>query len=141
MVSEKKIIIVEDDQDISSLIAYNLTKEGFMVEQVYDGLSARQRIKEEVFDIVILDIMLPGLDGFEICKEIKNDPRYVLSFTIVVSAKCHEQDKLYAHLLGADCYLTKPFNLASLLSAVKEMSANQNREYVVKSRHVNFIQI
>jgi two-component system alkaline phosphatase synthesis response regulator PhoP len=132
MAGNKRIIVVEDDRDISSFIAYNLSKEGFAVEQAFDGQSAMQKIKEEVFNIVILDIMLPGIDGFDICKEIKSDPRYSRSFIVVVSAKGHEQDKLYAHLLGADCYLTKPFNLASLLGAVKEMSGSLDREYSVK---------
>ena len=132
MTNNKKIIIVEDDKDINNLIAYNLRKEGFMVEQFFDGASAMQRIKEEVFNIVILDIMLPGIDGFDICKEIKNDLRYSRSFIVVVSAKCHEQDKLYAHLLGADCYLTKPFNLTSLLGAVSQISESLDKEYLVK---------
>ncbi|MDD5096917.1 MAG: response regulator [Candidatus Omnitrophica bacterium] len=132
MANDKKIIIVEDDKDINSLIAYNLSKEGFMVEQAFDGVSAMQRVKEEVFNIIILDIMLPGIDGFDICRQIKEDPRYFRSFIVVVSAKCHEQDKLYAHLLGADYYLTKPFNLASLMNAVKEVSANLDKEFSVK---------
>jgi len=133
MTNNKKIIIVEDDKDINNLIAYNLRKEGFMVEQFFDGASAMQRIKEEVFNIVILDIMLPGIDGFDICKEIKNDLRYSRSFIVVVSAKCHEQDKLYAHLLGADCYLTKPFNLTSLLGAVNQINESLGKEYLVKN--------
>jgi DNA-binding response OmpR family regulator len=131
MFNNKKIIIVEDDRDISSLIAYNLSKEGFMVEQVFDGASAMQKMKEEVFNIVILDIMLPEIGGFDICKEIKEDLRYSRSFIVVVSAKCHEEDKLYANLLGADYYLTKPFNLASLLGAVNEISQSLDREYLV----------
>jgi len=132
MLNDKKIIIVEDDKDISSLITYNLTKEGFVVEQVFDGVSAMQRVKAEIFSIVILDIMLPGIDGFDICRQIKEDPRYSRSFIVVVSAKCHEQDKLYAHLLGADCYLTKPFSLTSLLNAVKEISVSLDKRYLVK---------
>ena len=132
MVSDKKIIIVEDDKDISNLIAYNLNKEGFIVEQTFDGVSAMQRVKEEVFNIVILDIMLPGIDGFDICRQIKEDPRYFRSFIVVVSAKCHEQDKLYAYLLGADYYLAKPFTLTSLLNAVKEISVSLGKEYLVK---------
>ncbi len=131
MVNDKKIIIVEDDRDISSLIAYNLNKEGFLTEQFFDGASAMQRIKEEVFNIVVLDIMLPGKDGFDICKEIKEDSRYSRSFIVVVSAKCHEQDKLYANLLGADYYLTKPFKLTSLLGAVNQISRSLDREYLV----------
>ena len=132
MINDKKIIIVEDDKDISNLIAYNLAKEGFMIQQVFDGVSAMQRIKEDIFNIVILDIMLPGIDGFDICRQIKEDPRYSRSFIVVVSAKCHEQDKLYAHLLGADCYLTKPFSLASLLNVAKEISISLDKEYSVK---------
>lgn len=131
MVNDKKIIIVEDDRDISSLIAYNLNKEGYLTEQVFDGASAMQRIKEEVFNIVVLDIMLPGKDGFDICKEIKEDIRYSRSFIVVVSAKGHEEDKLYANLLGADYYLTKPFKLTSLLGAVSQISQSLDREYSV----------
>ena len=131
MINGKKVIIVEDDRDINDLIAYNLRKEGFDVEQVFDGLSARQRLAEEVFNIVILDIMLPGIDGFDICREIKENPGQARTFIVVVSAKCRQQDKLYAHLLGADCYLTKPFNLASLLNAVRQISANFDKEFLV----------
>ena len=131
MVNDKKVIIVEDDKDISNLLAYNLVKEGFMVEQIFDGVSAMQRVKEEVFNIIILDIMLPGIDGFDICRQIKEDPRYFRSFIVVVSAKCHEQDKLYAYLLGADYYLAKPFSLAGLLNAIKEISTTLNKEYLV----------
>ncbi|MDD5408743.1 MAG: response regulator [Candidatus Omnitrophica bacterium] len=133
MINNKKIIIVEDDKDINNLIAYNLGKEGFMVEQAFDGAGAMQRIKESVFNIIILDIMLPGIDGFDICKEIKNDIRYSRSFIVVVSAKRSEEDKLYAHLLGADYYLTKPFNLSGLLGAVKEISESLDRVYLVKT--------
>ncbi len=132
MPNDKKVIIVEDDKDINDLIAYNLRKSGFVAEQVFDGLSAMQRIKDVIFDIIILDIMLPGIDGFDICRQIKDDPRYFRSFIVVVSAKCHEQDKLYAHLLGADCYLTKPFNLTSLLGAVNEISESLDKKYSVK---------
>ncbi|TAM42259.1 response regulator transcription factor [bacterium] len=133
MTTEKRVIIVEDDKDINDLIAYNLRKEGFVVEQVFDGSDARKRLAEEVFNIVILDIMLPGIDGFDICREIKENPKQARTFIVVVSAKCRQQDKLYAHLLGADCYLTKPFSLLILLSAVKEISANLDKEFLVKN--------
>ena len=104
------------------------------MEQVFDGLSAQERFKKESFNIVILDIMLPGIDGFDICKLIKDDPRNFHTFIMVVSAKSHEQDKLYAHLLGADYYLSKPFNLASLLNTVREISLNLDKEFLVKNR-------
>ncbi|MFA6358292.1 MAG: response regulator [Candidatus Omnitrophota bacterium] len=132
MSNTKTVVIVEDDRDINDLIAYNLRKEGYYVEQFYDGLSGLERLKSQISDIVILDIMLPGIDGYDICKEIKGDAAGNLTFIIVVSAKSHEQDKLYAHLLGADCYLTKPFNLASLMAAVGEVSVNLDKQYSVR---------
>lgn len=134
MPGQKKVIIVEDDRDINGLIAYNLRNEGYSVAQFYDGLSALHKIKDDIFNIIILDIMLPGIDGFDLCHQIKEDPRYSRSFIVVVSAKCHEQDKLYAHLLGADCYLTKPFSLVNLLNAVKEISASLDKQYSVQKR-------
>jgi len=130
-----KIIIVEDDKDISTLIAYNLRKEGFLVEQVFDGYAAAEKLKNEHFNIAIVDIMLPGLNGFEICREIKSgDNSSFGTFVIVISAKVSSQDKLYAHIMGADCYFTKPFSVAILLDAVKEIKAMQDREFIVNQK-------
>jgi len=127
------VLIVEDDKDINTLIAYNLKKCGFPAEQVFDGKEAMRKIREEVFDIVILDIMLPGIDGFDICKEIEDDPRYFRSFVVVVSAKSRQQDRLYAHLLGADYYLSKPFTISELMAAVNEIARSGAGEYSVKN--------
>jgi DNA-binding response OmpR family regulator len=134
MINDKRIIIVEDDPDINNLIAYNLRKDGFNVEQVFDGWSAQERLKNESFDIVILDIMLPGIDGLDLCKLVKANLRNFYTFIMMVSARTHEEDKLSAQLLGADCYLSKPFNLARLLNTVREVSVNLDREFLVKSR-------
>jgi DNA-binding response OmpR family regulator len=132
MFGEKKVLIVEDDPDINNLIAYNLQKEGFNIEQVFDGLSAQEKLKKESFNIVVLDIMLPGINGFDVCKMIKDDPRNFNTFIIVISAKSCQQDKLYAHLLGANYYLSKPFDLVDLLSTVRQISANLDKEFLVK---------
>ena len=131
MKTENRIIVIEDDKDINMLIAYNLRKEGFVVEQCFDGLKACEKLRNEYFSIVILDIMLPGMDGFDICKEIKSNERGSRSFVIVVSAKCNQQDKLYANILGANHYFTKPFNVGMLINRVKEINAMLNKEYVV----------
>jgi len=127
------ILVVEDDRDINELIAYNLMKEGFAVTSVYDGLDARETLELEKFDIVILDIMLPGLGGFDICRLIRNNPKEFNTFILVVSAKVDSQDKLYAHILGADCYLTKPFSIARLIEIIKEVVFLKNKEFVVKA--------
>jgi DNA-binding response OmpR family regulator len=135
MEKQTKIIIIEDDKDISTLIAYNLRKEGFLVEQVFDGYAAAEKLKNEHFNIAIVDIMLPGLNGFEICREIKNGGSSSFgTFVIVISAKVNFQDKLYAHIMGADCYFAKPFSIAILLDSVKEIKAMQDKEFVVRQK-------
>jgi len=127
-----KILIVEDDTDINGLIAYNLRKNSFLVDQVFDGVEAEKKLKQEFFPIVILDIMLPGIDGFDICKDIKASITGAKSYVIMISAKGSEKDKLYAHILGADCYIAKPFFVKDLISVVKEISALLTKEYTVK---------
>ncbi|MCK9572049.1 MAG: response regulator [Candidatus Omnitrophica bacterium] len=131
MKNSKKIIIVEDDPDINNLIAYNLRKASFNVEQVFDGLSAEQKLSNEYFDIVILDIMLPGIDGFDICRNLKENPFNGRNFIIMISAKSSQKDQLYAHILGADAYLTKPFSVAALMDIVKEVNQMQSQDFVV----------
>ena len=126
-----KILVVEDDKDINGLIAYNLRKNGYSVEQVFDGDDAKEKLDFEFFPIVILDIMLPGIDGFDICRDIKESITGHKSYMIMVSAKGSEQDKLYAHILGADCYIQKPFFVKDLISIVDEISALLNKDYTV----------
>lgn len=126
-----KILVIEDDSDINKLISYNLRKEGFIVEQVFAGDEAVAKLKSEYFSIVILDIMLPGINGFDICKEIKENNNSSQSFIIVVSARTSSQDKLYAHILGADYYLSKPFRVGALIDVVKEVQAMQNKIFSV----------
>lgn len=131
MKSAKKVIIIEDDADISTLISYNLLKEGYAVEQVFDGLKASQKLKKEHFDIAIVDIMLPQMDGFSICELIKQAGNPLNTFVIVVSAKSSQQDKLHAHIMGADCYFTKPFDISELVMTINEFSALQDKQFVV----------
>ena len=132
MENAKRIIVIEDEKDINNLIAYNLRREGFSVEQVFDGLDARERLSHEQFNIVILDIMLPGLDGFCICKAIKDDPANFKTFVVIVSAKTGLQDKLYGNLLGADYYLSKPFSVTKLTEIVKELAIMRDKKYLVR---------
>jgi len=132
--SGHKVIVIEDDQDINELIAYNLRKEGFRVFSAYDGSEAHQILLKEHFDIVILDIMLPGIDGFELCRELKEKQDPLRTFVVVVSAKSNTQDKLYAHILGADYYLVKPFSVKALTGIIQELVSMLEQDYLVKSR-------
>lgn len=131
MLNGKRIIVIEDEKDINELIAYNLREKGFYVEQTYDGFEAKERLANSYFDIVILDIMLPGMDGFDICKEFKDAGVYSKAFFIIVSAKNSVYDKIYAHILGVDRYFSKPFDINMLVGAVQEINAMQNKEFKV----------
>lgn len=132
MENKTNVAVIEDDHDINNLIAYNLRKEGYCVRQIFEGISAERELKDFDQQIVILDIMLPGIDGFSICRKIKEKGNGYKSFVIVVSAKNSEQDRLYAHILGADCYLTKPFSMETLINAVGESQAIFSKEFSVK---------
>ncbi len=134
MKDKRKALVVEDESDINTLIAYHLKKEGFSITQVFDGLEAKRLLDEEHFNIVVLDIMLPGLDGFEICRQIKDKKEAFDTFIMIVSARIANQDKLYAHILGADCYLTKPFSVSVLTETIREVSTYLEREFIVKNK-------
>ncbi len=128
-----KILLVEDDRDINGLIAYNLRNDGFLVEQVFDGIDALKRVNEEYFSIVILDIMLPGVSGLDVLRHIKSSVMAARSYVVIISAKSSQQDKLYAHILGADCYIGKPFLVKELISVAREISSFCDREYTVNA--------
>jgi len=132
---EKRIMVVEDDLSINRLISYNLSKNGFSSESVYDGSTAQDRLAKEVFDIVVLDIMLPGIDGFHICKSIKENPAAYKTFVVMLTARAESQDKIYGNLVGADYYITKPFSVSKLIEVIKELITIRDKDYFVKSEN------
>jgi DNA-binding response OmpR family regulator len=129
---EKRILIVEDDRDINTLISYNLSKNGFNTECAYDGLEAQEKLSREVFDLVVLDIMLPGIDGFHICKSIKENPASFKTLVVILTVKSESQDKIYGNLVGADYYLTKPFSVSDLMRVIEELISLRERKFFVK---------
>ncbi|MDD5668500.1 MAG: response regulator [Candidatus Omnitrophica bacterium] len=133
---EKKILVVEDDKNLNRLISYNLSKNGFTPESIYDGLEANTKLSQEIFDIVVLDIMLPGIDGFHICKAIKENPAAFKTFVVMLTARAESQDKIYGNLVGADCYITKPFSVAKLMEIIKELISMRDKDYFVQIRDV-----
>jgi two-component system alkaline phosphatase synthesis response regulator PhoP len=133
-VRQKRALVVEDDPDINELISFNLRSLGLDVEQVFDGSLALELIKQNTYDIAILDIMLPNVDGFILCKELQQTKMKNKTFVVVVSAKSEPSDKLFASLLGADCYLTKPFSVGMLSDIINEFSVLINREYSVSGK-------
>ncbi|TRZ49709.1 DNA-binding response regulator [bacterium] len=133
---EKRIMVVEDDLSINRLISYNLSKNGYRPESVYDGFEAQDRLAKEVFDIVVLDIMLPGVDGFHICQSIKENPAAFKTFVVMLTAKAESQDKIYGNLVGADYYITKPFSVAKLMEVIKELITIRDKDYFVQNSGV-----
>ena len=117
--SSKKILIVEDDANISKLVDYNLTKAGFKTAVVSSGEDAITTLYRDKFDLVVLDIMLPGVDGLEICKKIKNDKKFSNIKVLMLTAKGEEVDKIIGFELGADDYVVKPFSPRELVLRVK----------------------
>lgn len=115
----KHILIVEDEADIAELVAYNLQQEGFATYAAFDGETALKIVEEKNFDLALLDLMLPGIQGLEICRIIRNSPDKAHLPIIMLTAKSEEIDKVLGLEMGADDYVTKPFSVKELLARVK----------------------
>ena len=112
----KKILIVEDEKTISDIIKINLVKEGYSVETAYDGQEALDKFSEGQYDLMLLDVMLPKIDGFQVCRKIRMTSNVPI---IMLTAKEEEVDKVLGLELGADDYITKPFGMRELIARVK----------------------
>ena len=107
---DAKILIVEDERDIADLLRYNLQEAGFKTDYVRNGTDALQRAVEKTPDLILLDLMLPEVDGMIVCRLLKNDPRTKNIPIVMVTAKTEEKDRVAGLELGADDYITKPFS-------------------------------
>ena len=119
MDTPKHILVVDDEADLVDLISYNLKKEGFSVDSALDGETAFAKIKKGRYDLVVLDLMLPGIQGMELCRILRNDPKTEALPIIMLTAKGEEVDKILGLEMGADDYVTKPFSPRELLARVK----------------------
>ncbi len=125
-----KILVVEDEELIAEMIQFNLEKSGYEVLVVYDGLSAVQKVESLTPDLVLLDIMLPGINGFEVCRQIRRAHNMPI---IMLTAKETESDKVQGLKLGADDYITKPFSPQELIARVNAQLRRAN----VFNNHLN----
>jgi len=116
--SSNKILVVEDDQTLLNVLKYNLAKEGYDVFTAADGLLALDVARSNKPDLMVLDIMLPRLDGFEVCRILR---REMTTPILMLTAKAEETDKVVGLELGADDYMTKPFSMREFLARVKAM--------------------
>ncbi|MFZ5898291.1 MAG: response regulator [Bacillota bacterium] len=113
----RRVLVVDDEKSIVRLVTFNLEKEGFVTFKAHDGEEALRIVREEKPDLVILDIMLPRIDGFEVCKRIRQES--VQTAIIMLTAKDQEIDTVLGLELGADDYITKPFSPRELVARVK----------------------
>jgi two-component system alkaline phosphatase synthesis response regulator PhoP len=119
MVQRKKVLVVEDEQDIRDLLRYHLEQEGYKVLEAEEGELALALIRRERPSLVILDIMLPGMSGLDICRAIRQDDETERLPIVMLTAKAAESDKIVGLEIGADDYVTKPFSPRELLARVR----------------------
>lgn len=122
----KTVLIVDDEKDIRDLLAYNLSKEGFAVLTASDGNEALKMIKDHPVGLVVLDIMMPGLDGYEVCKQIRANEEKANLPILFLTAKSAELDQVLGLELGADDYIQKPVSPRILVARVKSVLRRSN---------------
>jgi two-component system alkaline phosphatase synthesis response regulator PhoP len=132
------ILVVDDEEDILELVKYNLSKSGYGVSCEATGGAAIQTARTTLPDLVILDLMLPGLDGFEVCSLLKNDPKTRHIPIIMLTAKGEESDVVRGLELGADDYITKPFAPSVLVARVNAMLRRKSRGEVDKNATIQY---
>jgi two-component system alkaline phosphatase synthesis response regulator PhoP len=116
-----KILVVDDELDIANLLSYNLEKEGFKTVKVYDGEAALKMVKTQKPDLVILDLMLPKINGLDVCRSLRSNPETANLPIIMLTAKADEVDKIIGLENGADDYITKPFSIKELIARVRSI--------------------
>ncbi len=124
---QPRIVIIEDEKDIVDLVRYNFRKEGFEVEGFLRGKDGLEYLRRRTTDLILLDVLLPDLDGFEICKRLRSDDRLRAVPVIFLTAKGEEIDRVLGLELGADDYVVKPFSPRELVARVKAVLRRQTR--------------
>lgn len=117
--AKKRILVVEDDEDILELVAYNLRKEGYEVDTVVSGAKALRVVRKTLPDLIVLDLLLPELDGYEVCRVLRGDGETKHIPIVMLTAKGEETDVVTGLELGADDYITKPFSPRVLMARIR----------------------
>lgn len=125
---QKHIIVIEDEKDILEILEYNLTREGYRVSTSSDGQTGLNKVRQEKPDLVLLDIMLPEIDGLEICRILKSESSMHAIPIIMVTAKEEESDVVLGLGLGADDYITKPFSPKELIARIKALLRRSSKQ-------------
>jgi two-component system alkaline phosphatase synthesis response regulator PhoP len=134
----KRILVVEDEQDIAQLVQHYLQKEGFRSVTAMNGIEALKKVKEEQPDLIVLDLMLPEMDGLEVCKRVRSAPETAMLPIIMLTAKAEESDTIVGLELGADDYVTKPFSPKALVARVKALLRRIDRTPSTAAAHYRY---
>ncbi|MFM9961532.1 MAG: response regulator [Planctomycetaceae bacterium] len=116
-----KILIIEDERSLIDILSYNLSREGFDVTTSSDGAEGLRRAQTSAPDLIVLDLMLPGLDGLQICRQLRSDPKTQGIRILMLTAKSEEVDEIVGFNMGADDYVAKPFKIKPLISRIKAL--------------------
>jgi DNA-binding response OmpR family regulator len=121
---KKKILLIEDEEDMAYAITLQLESKGFEVIVAHDGRAGLEKARIKKPDLIILDVMLPKIDGYKICRMLKFDNKYKNIPIIIYTARAQDSDKKLAEEVGADAYITKPFEIEALLDKMRELLTN-----------------
>lgn len=130
MSTKQKILVVDDEQDILELISYNLTKEGYQVYTAANGKLAVDKAKEVNPDLIILDVMMPVMDGIEACRIMRSMPEFKNTFMIFLTARSEEYSEIAGFHVGADDYIAKPIKPRALMSRINAILRRNSQEVV-----------
>jgi two-component system phosphate regulon response regulator PhoB len=137
--AKKHILVVDDEEDILELLTYNLVREGYQVTGALTGEEALKKIRTLSFDLIVLDLMLPGIDGLTVVKTLKNDPKTRNIPILILTAKGEEADVVTGLELGADDYITKPFSPRILVARIRAVQRRKSEmpidDYAVINIH------
>ena len=125
--SEGTILVIEDDADIRNLLHFNLEKEGFTSIEAGDGVTGLAMAREQKPSLVLLDLMLPGMDGFEVCRRLGSSPDTAEIPVLMLTARGEEMDRVVGLSLGADDYVVKPFSVRELMLRVRAVLRRRKR--------------
>lgn len=125
---KKRILVVDDERHIVRLVQVNLERQGYEVVTAYDGVECLEKAKADKPDLIVLDIMMPRMDGFEALQRLKTDSETNHIPVIMLTARAQDRDVLQGYQYGADLYLTKPFSPLELISLVKRIFESQEEE-------------
>jgi DNA-binding response OmpR family regulator len=129
-----RVLVAEDDPDIASLLGHYLQKAGFVPAIVATGRDVLPRLRREPPDLIVLDLMLPGMDGLEVCRRIRSDPDTAAIPIIMLTAKAEESDRIVGLELGADDYITKPFSPNEVVARVRALLRRAHRAAPIENR-------